>query len=104
MHVVPVTDALVTRLGEVHRRQQNLLACQLRRPCQRITVGVDDDRSLNPVDPALVAVAITRGDEHAVDRRIRLNAYDFSWALGFRSWAIGPIDRGAEQLRTRQCR
>ena len=75
MHVVLVTDELVTRFGEVNRRQQNLLACQLRRPCQRITVGVDDDRSLNPVDPALVAVAIARGDEHAVDRRIGLNSY-----------------------------
>jgi hypothetical protein len=30
MHVVLVTDELVTRFGEVHCRQQNLLACCVR--------------------------------------------------------------------------
>ncbi|MNP15132.1 hypothetical protein D3C76_1074770 [compost metagenome] len=49
-------------------------------------------------------MAVTGGDEHAVDRGIGLHAQDLCRALGLRSWAVRPVDRRAQQVGTGQRR
>jgi len=94
MQVVARTDAFVARLGEVQGGQQHLLAALLRRPGQWVAVGIDYDRTLDPADPAFMAIAITGGDEHAVDRGVGLHPQHFGRALGLPSRAVGPKQLG----------